>query len=123
AELHRKRKRGLAPARTRRVVINDLVCEGCGDCNVQSNCLSVMPYETELGRKRRINQSSCNQDYRCLDGFCPSFVTLDGAHRSPPMPLAAEAVPNLPEPAAAPMDRAEDIVPAGGGGARVVPAR
>ena len=79
AELHRKRKRGTIAAPDKRVVINELVCEGCGDCNVQSNCLSVMPLETEFGRKRRINQSSCNQDFSCLEGFCPSFVTLRGA--------------------------------------------
>jgi len=122
AELHRKRKRKLVPAPTRRVVINDLVCEGCGDCNVQSNCLSVLPYETPLGRKRRINQSSCNQDFRCLDGFCPSFVTLDGARRSPPMPLASETVPSLPEPVPAPIDRAYNILIAGIGGTGVVTA-
>jgi len=122
AELHRKRKRGLAPVPTRRVVINELVCEGCGDCNVQSNCLSVMPYETELGRKRRINQSSCNQDFRCLDGFCPSFVTLDGARRSPPMPLASETVPSLPEPTPASIDRAYNLLIAGVGGTGVVTA-
>jgi indolepyruvate ferredoxin oxidoreductase len=122
AELHRKRKRGLVPAPTRRVVINELVCEGCGDCNLQSNCLSVMPYETELGRKRRINQSSCNQDLSCLKGFCPSFVTLDGARRSPPMPLASETVPSLPEPAPAAIDRAYNILIAGVGGTGVVTA-
>ena len=122
AELHRKRKRGLVPAPTRRVVINDLVCEGCGDCNRQSNCLSVMPFETPLGRKRRINQSSCNQDFRCLDGFCPSFVTLDGARRSPPMPLASEAVPSLPEPTPAHVERAYNVLIAGVGGTGVVTA-
>src|SRR5690606_7438194 len=122
AELHRKRKRKLAPTPTRRVVINELVCEGCGDCNVQSNCLSVIPYETELGRKRRINQSSCNQDFSCLKGFCPSFVTLDGARRSPPTPLASETVPNLPEPAPAKIDKSYNILIAGVGGTGVVTA-
>ncbi len=122
AELHRKRKRGLVPAKARRVVINELVCEGCGDCNVQSNCLSVVPYETELGRKRRINQSSCNQDLRCLDGFCPSFVTLDGAQRGPAMPLAPEAMPSLPEPEPAVISSGYNILIAGVGGTGVVTA-
>jgi indolepyruvate ferredoxin oxidoreductase len=78
-ERRRKAKRGLVPLKTKRAFINTAVCEGCGDCSVQSNCLSVEPVETELGTKRRINQSSCNQDLRCVDGFCPSFVTLEGA--------------------------------------------
>ena len=60
-------------------MINELVCEGCGDCGVQSNCISIEPVETELGRKRRINQSSCNKDFSCLKGYCPCFVTLRGA--------------------------------------------
>ena len=78
AEKRRRRKRGLMPDPARRVFINPDVCEGCGDCSVQSNCVSIEPVETPLGRKRQINQSSCNKDFSCLKGFCPSFVTIEG---------------------------------------------
>ncbi len=78
AEKRRRRKRGLLDDPDHRVFINDAICEGCGDCSVQSNCVSIEPVETEFGRKRRINQSSCNKDFSCLQGFCPSFVSIRG---------------------------------------------
>ncbi len=78
AEKRRRRKKGEYPKPKQRVFINEAVCEGCGDCGVQSNCTSILPVETEFGRKRAIDQSSCNQDYSCVKGFCPSFVTIEG---------------------------------------------
>jgi indolepyruvate ferredoxin oxidoreductase len=78
AEKRRRRKRGTFPDPDKRVIINELVCEGCGDCGVKSNCVSILPVETDFGRKRMIDQSSCNQDYFCIEGFCPSFVTVKG---------------------------------------------
>ena len=79
AEKRRRRKRGAFPDPDRRVMINPAVCEGCGDCGVKSNCVAVLPRETELGRKRHIDQSACNKDFSCVEGFCPSFVILHGA--------------------------------------------
>ncbi len=90
SEKRRRRKRNEYPDPAKRVVINEAVCEGCGDCSVQSNCLSVEPLETEFGRKRQINQSSCNKDYSCVNGFCPSFVTVEGGNLKKPKKAVAE---------------------------------
>jgi indolepyruvate ferredoxin oxidoreductase len=90
SEKRRRRKRNEYPDPAKRVVINEAVCEGCGDCSVQSNCLSVEPLETEFGRKRQINQSSCNKDYSCVNGFCPSFVTVEGGQLKKPKKAAVD---------------------------------
>ena len=112
-EKRRRRKRGDYPDPARRAFINEAVCEGCGDCSAQSNCLSVEPLETPLGTKRRINQSSCNKDFSCVEGFCPSFVTAEGAALR--KPGAAAGAPTLP---AAPLPGRVDI--AAGAAYRVV---
>ncbi|MEH6717983.1 MAG: indolepyruvate ferredoxin oxidoreductase family protein [Aurantimonas endophytica] len=119
AEKRRRRKRGAFPDPDRRVVINERVCEGCGDCGVQSNCVAVTAVETEFGRKRQIDQSACNKDFSCLEGFCPSFVTVHGAVARK-AERRREAVPNVPEPATAPLDEAMGIVITGVGGTGVV---
>ncbi len=122
-EKRRRRKRGTMADPARRVVINELVCEGCGDCSVQSNCLSVEPVETEYGRKRRINQSTCNKDFSCVKGFCPSFVTVEGGSlRKPKRDKAHDpfALPALPEPVLPAAESAWGIVVAGVGGTGVI---
>ncbi len=111
AEKRRKRKSGEYPDPPKRVFINELVCEGCGDCSKQSNCLSVIPVETEFGRKRKIDQSSCNKDYSCVKGFCPSFVTIEGGELKKPERSLFDArlealLANLPSPAFPAVDRA-----------------
>ena len=115
-EKRRQRKRDLAPKATLRAVINPRVCEDCGDCSAASNCIAIEPIETAWGRKRRIDQSGCNQDFSCVQGFCPSFVTLEGAEVArPPTPVIAEGTPLPLLPEAAPGD-AWNIVLAGVGG-------
>ncbi len=125
AEKRRRRKRGLMEDPAKRVFINEAVCEGCGDCSVQSNCLSVVPVETEFGRKRAIDQSSCNKDYSCLNGFCPSFVTVHGgwvrkpaAAKQPRPALSPEA--DLPNPPLPLLDEPWGVLVTGIGGTGVV---
>jgi len=121
AEKRRRRKRGLMDDPARRVMINPAVCEGCGDCSVQSNCISVEPLETEMGRKRTINQSACNKDYSCLKGFCPSFVTIDGGKPRRRAPAELGDIGALAEPASRPpLDRPYNIAIAGVGGTGVL---
>ncbi len=121
AEKRRRRKRGLFPDPDRRVIINELVCEGCGDCGVKSNCVSVQPLETEWGRKRTIDQSSCNKDYSCIKGFCPSFVTVHGAKPRRGTGVAEEqGMPALPDPVQPAIGRPYGIVVTGVGGTGIV---
>ena len=119
AEKRRRRKRGLFPDPDKRLFINTDICEGCGDCGVQSNCVAVTPVETELGRKREIDQSNCNKDFSCLNGFCPSFVSLEGAvvrkSEKKDFKLPALVSPKLPT-----IDGTHNIVVTGVGGSGVV---
>ena len=122
-EKRRRRKRGTMTDPAKRVVINEAVCEGCGDCSVQSNCLSVEPVETEFGRKRRINQNTCNKDFSCVKGFCPRFVTVEGGQLRKPRPSARgdlSAQAPLPEPVLPVAESAWGIVVAGVGGTGVI---
>lgn len=121
AEKRRRRKRGSLPDPERRTFINDLVCEGCGDCSVKSNCLSVIPVETEFGTKRAIDQSSCNKDFSCLNGFCPSLVTIEsGRLRKVSDRLTDADFPPLPEPTVPTPNGLHNIVVTGVGGTGVV---
>ncbi len=119
AEKRRRRKRGTFPDPDKRVFINTDVCEGCGDCGVQSNCVSLVPVETEFGTKRAVDQSSCNKDFSCLNGFCPSFVTVAGA-KLRKAPARALDLPDLPEPALPTIQGTHNIVITGVGGTGVV---
>jgi indolepyruvate ferredoxin oxidoreductase len=121
-EKRRRRKRDAYPDPARRVLINERVCEGCGDCSQKSHCLSVEPLETEFGRKRTINQSSCNKDFSCLKGFCPSFVTVEGGKLKKPGAMAQDGVidEDVPHPAARGLDQPYGVFIAGVGGTGVV---
>lgn len=124
-ELRRQRKRGKIAAPKKIVVINDLVCEGCGDCSVESNCLSIIPKETPFGRKRQIDQNSCNKDYSCINGFCPSFVTIEGGERTKRDGLDVQdelehALAALPDAEPITIDSCFDLLVTGVGGTGVV---
>lgn len=128
AEKRRRRKRGTFPDPAKRVFINELVCEGCGDCGVVSNCVSVKPLETEFGRKRIIDQSSCNKDFSCVKGFCPSFVTVEGGSLKKPKASdlnssdvdIMDPAAGLIEPKAPEIDGSYNIMVTGIGGTGVV---
>ena len=123
AEKRRRRKRGTFPNPAKRLFINDAVCEGCGDCSEQSTCVSILPKETAFGTKRQIDQSSCNKDYSCVKGFCPSFVTVLGAEPRKPsgVSLAGDLFDGLPEPAEASLDHGNvGVMIAGIGGTGVI---
>ena len=125
-EKRRRRKRGKMIDPARRAFINELVCEGCGDCSVASNCVSIEPLETEFGRKRQVNQSSCNKDLSCVDGFCPSFVTVEGGSLRNSLATPAigperdHLVADLADPTAPSLERPWNIVVTGVGGTGVV---
>ena len=126
AEKRRRRKRNLFPDPPKRIFINEEVCEGCGDCSVKSNCLSVVPVDTEYGRKRAIDQSSCNKDYSCVNGFCPSFVTVHGGQLKKPKlletkePIQNDGPVNLPDTVIPSTENPYSIIVTGIGGTGVV---
>jgi indolepyruvate ferredoxin oxidoreductase len=130
SEKRRRRKIGQFPDPAKRAFINDAVCEGCGDCSVKSNCISVEPLETELGRKRKINQSACNKDYSCVNGFCPSFVTVEGGalkkpgkakiEANPKAGADATAFPDFPAPAIPSVVKPFNLLVTGIGGTGVI---
>lgn len=123
AEKRRRRKGGLYPDPAKRVFINDLVCEGCGDCSQASNCVSVQPLDTEFGRKRQIDQSNCNKDYSCVEGFCPSFVTVHGGKLKRIQTSAFDAgklFADLPLPSAPVLQGPYNILVTGIGGTGVI---
>ncbi|WP_157219359.1 indolepyruvate ferredoxin oxidoreductase family protein [Flavisphingomonas formosensis] len=124
-EKRRRRKRGAFPDPDKRVFINPAVCEGCGDCSVQSNCVSIQPLETEFGRKRQIDQSTCNKDYSCVKGFCPSFVTVTGAkiatHTAGDPALIDALIAALPDAGTLPIgEEGHNLLVAGIGGTGVL---
>ncbi|HEY5656898.1 MAG TPA: indolepyruvate ferredoxin oxidoreductase family protein, partial [Myxococcota bacterium] len=123
AELRRRRKRGLAPDPPRRIFVNAAVCEGCGDCSEQSNCVSVEPLETPLGRKRTINQTSCNKDYACVSGLCPAFASIRGGRLRKAAEIgtpASDAIDDVPLPEPIALERPWNVVITGIGGTGVV---
>lgn len=120
ADARRKRKRGTLPVRRTRVVINEAVCEGCGDCGVKSNCLSVQPVDTEFGRKTRIDQTTCNTDYSCLDGQCPSFVTVEIPEHASTTLKSVPIPPQVADVDIRPISTTHDIFMAGIGGTGIV---
>jgi len=124
-EKRRRRKRGLLDDPQKFVVINDLVCEGCGDCSIESNCLSVVPRETAFGRKRQIDQNNCNKDFSCINGFCPSFVTVESGEKSPrsvsgTLPYPADRIEILLAPELPALEDSFDLLVTGVGGTGVV---
>ncbi len=120
AEKRRRRKRGSLPDPDERILINELVCEGCGDCGVASNCVAIQPLETELGRKRRIDQSACNKDFSCIRGFCPSFVSVKGAKLRQRVAGRLDTLGELPEPSLPILTQSFGILVTGIGGTGVI---